>query len=201
MHPAVIALLFTQASMTPTETIRARDAEIRAHLPEHGNAITPALRDKLEAILTRAVDLEAMAKAALGKHWDEQPKAKQKAFLDAFHTAFRTAIRGQVDFYKSSTTEFAPEERLDDRVKVPTTLVIKGEPTDVAYSMKEENGEWRIVDITIDDVSTVENYRASFAKIISQEGFDGLIARLKKKLAAEIPGAKAEAKTPDEKKK
>jgi phospholipid transport system substrate-binding protein len=189
-----VLALAVGAEMSPTETIKARDAEIRAALPKDGNAITPATRDKLEAILTKAVDLESMAKAALGKRWDEQPKAKQKEFLNAFHTAFRSAIRGQIDFYKSSKTEFGAEQKEDDRVKVPTTLTVKGEPTDVIYTLKEEKDGWRIVDIIVDDVSTVDNYRASFAKIITKEGFDGLIARLKKRIETELPGAKAEHK-------
>jgi hypothetical protein len=34
------------------------------------------------------------------------------------------------------------------------------------------------VDIVVDDVSTVENYRSSFNRIIKKEGMDGCIARL-----------------------
>lgn len=198
MQPAVtLALLCAIAATpaTPTETIKSRDAEIRAAIKgvpasSKENAITPALRDKLERILTEAVDLEAMAKDALGKHWDEQPKAKQKAFLDAFLRAFRSAIRGQIDFYRSSETEFGAEVPEGDRVRVPTTLTIKGEPTDVTYVMAREGERWRIVDIIVDDVSTVENYRASFAKIIGKEGFDGLIARLKKRTDGELKAVK-----------
>jgi len=56
--------------------------------------------------------------------------------------------------------------------------VVKGEPTRIDYRMRQENGNWRIVDIIVDDVSTVDNYRASFNRIIKKEGMDGLIARL-----------------------
>jgi phospholipid transport system substrate-binding protein len=66
-------------------------------------------------------------------------------------------------------------------VIVPTVLVVKGEPTHVDYAMRQAKDSWRIVDITIDDVSTVENYRSSFSKVIAQEGFDSLIAKLSKK--------------------
>jgi len=44
--------------------------------------------------------------------------------------------------------------------------------------MQRQGETWRIVDIVVDDVSTVENYRSSFNRIIKKEGMDGLIARL-----------------------
>ena len=55
---------------------------------------------------------------------------------------------------------------------------MKGEPTHIDYRMHEEKGAWRIIDIVVDDVSTVENYRSSFNRIVKKEGMDGLISRL-----------------------
>ena len=46
--------------------------------------------------------------------------------------------------------------------------------------MRRSAGDWRIVDIVVDDVSTVDNYRSSFGRIIKKEGMDGLINRLNK---------------------
>lgn len=182
MHLALsLIAILAAARPTPTEVLKARDAEIRAHLPKPGEELTPQQRAKLEDILTRAVDLEAMAKAALGKHWDEQPPAKRKQFLKAFINRFKRVSGDQIQSYRESQTKFGPEEKLDGLVKVPTELTIKGEPTEVVYVMKPEGNTWRIVDIVIDGVSTVENYRSSFSKIIAQEGFDALIARLSKK--------------------
>ena len=65
-------------------------------------------------------------------------------------------------------------------MKVPTEVTIKGEPTHIDYVMRRSGGDWRIVDIIVDDVSTVDNYRSSFGRIIKKEGMDGLIARLNK---------------------
>lgn len=180
MSVLTMLLLSGVTPPTATDAIKARDAEIRAALPASGKTLTPEVKKRVETILTRAVDLEGMAKAALGKHWEAQSKAKQREFLDVFRTAFRNAISGQTDYYKSSTTVFGPEEKDGERIKIPTTLTVKGEPTHVVYTMKQEGNDWRIVDITVDEVSTVENYRASFGRIITKEGFDGLIARLKK---------------------
>jgi len=182
VHVAVMAviLLFGRAPPTAAEALKARDAEVRSLLPPPGSELTPAQRSKIETALTRAVDMEAMAKAALGKHWDEQPPAKRQKFLKAFVNRFRRVSGDQIESYRSSKTEFLAEEKQDETVRVPTRLEVKGEPTNVVYLMRWDGKEWRIVDIIVDDVSTVENYRSSFSKIIAKDGFDALINRLTK---------------------
>jgi phospholipid transport system substrate-binding protein len=168
------------AQMSATEALKARDAEVRSQLPPAGTELTPERRAKLQDTLTKAVDVEGMAKSALGKHWDEQPPAKRKKFLKAFLARFKRVSGDQLDSYRNSKTVFLPEEKEADAVRVPTELTVKGEPTRVVYAMRPAGNGWRIVDIIVDDVSTVQNYRSSFAKIIAKEGFDALIARLSK---------------------
>jgi len=168
----------TAQAETATEALKARDAEIRAALPPQGTEPTPATRQKLENIVTKAVDLDGMAKSALGKTWSETPPAKQKKFLEAFKSRFRKATGEQLDQYRSTSIKYFPERTEDDDTIVPTEVLVKGEPTHIDYRMRQHNGTWRIEDIIVDDVSTVENYRSSFNRIIKKEGMDGLIARL-----------------------
>jgi phospholipid transport system substrate-binding protein len=176
----VLSLLLVASAQaeTATEALKARDAEIRAALPPKGTEPSPATRQKLESIVTKAVDLDAMAKSALGKTWTETPPAKQKKFLEAFKSRFRKATGEQLDQYRSTEIKYFPEKKEDDDTLVPTEVLVKGEPTHVDYRMRQTGGTWRIVDIVVDDVSTVENYRSSFNRIIKKEGMDGLIARL-----------------------
>ena len=175
-----LLLAATAQAETATEALRARDAEIRAALPKQGTEPTPETRKRLEGIVTKAVDLEGMAKSALGKTWDETPPAKRKKFLDAFVGRFRKATGEQLDQYRSTEVKYYPEKQEGDDTMVPTEVTVKGEPTKVDYRMREAGGSWHIVDIVVDDVSTVENYRSSFNRIIKKEGMDGLIARLNK---------------------
>ena len=179
MRALVLSLLLaaTAQAETATEALKARDAEIRAALPPKGTEPTPATRQKLQSIVTKAVDLDSMAKSALGKTWAETPPAKQKKFLEAFKSRFRKATGEQLDQYRSTEVKYFPEKTEDDDTIVPTEVVVKGEPTHIDYRMRQSSG-WRIVDIVVDDVSTVENYRSSFNRIIKKEGMDGLIARL-----------------------
>jgi ABC-type transporter MlaC component len=164
----------------PTEALRARDAEIRAALPPEGSTITAEARKKIEAIVVRIVNLRAMVEEALGARWKSMSAKERKRLLAAFEARFRRVSASDLSSYRSTEVEYRPEVPADGVVKVPTKIVVKGEPTEVTYSMRRETAGWRIVDITVDGVSTVENYRSSFARVISKEGVDGLIRRLER---------------------
>jgi len=178
----ILTMLLAAPRMSATEVLKARDAEVRALLPKPGDELSPSKRDQIESVLIRTVDLDVMAKEALGKNWEQQPPAKRKQFMQAFRSRFKALTGDQIASYRESKTEFLPEQKDGgDRVIVPTVLVVKGEPTHVNYKMQPTGDSWKIVDIIIDDVSTVENYRASFSKVIAQEGFDALIHKLANK--------------------
>ena len=176
----IAALLAAAAATTATEAMQKRDAEIRAALPPIGTEPTEAQRTKAQGLLTEFIDFRGMAEASLGKHWAKMSEAKRKELIDAFTTRFKKATLGQLDFYRSTAIKYEPETKQDDLVMVPTSMVVKGEPTQVTYAMKQAKNGWLIEDIVIDDVSTIQNYRASFNKVISKEGVDGLIAKLNK---------------------
>jgi phospholipid transport system substrate-binding protein len=178
----LLSLLAAAASSSATDALKARDADVRAVLPAKGAEMTPAIRQKLENILTRAVDLDGVARAALGKNWDDATPTQRKNFLEAFKSRFRKATADQIsDDYRGTEVKYSPEVTGDDgTVKVPTEVTIKGELTHIDYVMRRTGTEWRIVDIVVDDVSTVDNYRSSFSRIVKKEGMDGLISRLNK---------------------
>ena len=49
--------------------------------------------------------------------------------------------------------------------------------------MREREGRWRVIDVIIDGVSLLSNFRAQTQEIISEVGADGLIQRLRDKNA------------------
>ncbi len=59
----------------------------------------------------------------------------------------------------------------------------RGDPIRVEYRMREREGRWRVIDVIIDGVSLLSNFRAQTQEIISEVGADGLIQRLREKNA------------------
>lgn len=177
-------LAFLAAGGGASEALRARDAEVRAALPPAGQALAPEARKRLEAIFSRAVDADGMAVSAMGARWKQLSARQRKRLLAAFERRLAQAGAESLEGYRSAEIEYQAEVPLPDgRVRIPTRMVAKGEPTEVAYLMQRDAGAWRIVDIVVDGVSTVENYRASFARVMATEGFEGLIGRLERGVA------------------
>ena len=161
-------------------TTGTKIAEIRSALPPPGAPVTPAVRSRIESVVTRTVDLRNMVETALGARWKTMSEKQRKRLLAAFESRFRHTSASALDTYRSTRVEYRPEQDAGGLVQVPTKVVVKGEPTEITYTMRREAAGWRIVDITVDGVSTVENYRSSFARVISKEGVDGLIQRLER---------------------
>ena len=173
-----------------TDVLKARDAQIRKTLPAQGE-LTPAARNKLQDAVMKIVDTEAMAKASLGKSWEAEPKAEQKRFLKVFDGRLRQAVTQEVDFFNASQIDYQPEKQQPEGTLVPTQMTAKGDATEVDYLLKETPAGWRIIDIVVDGVSTTQNYRSSFGKVIAKEGWNGLVARLAKGKAGTDAAPKA----------
>jgi phospholipid transport system substrate-binding protein len=58
----------------------------------------------------------------------------------------------------------------------------------------KSKGEWRVYDVVIEEVSLVSTYRKTYGKIVDREGFDGLFARMEKKIE-ELQNTPAPKKT------
>jgi phospholipid transport system substrate-binding protein len=169
------------AQPSATDALKARDAEIRKALPPAGQAVSDAKKAKLAGIITQAVDMPVMARDSLGKRWDDISVKDRQRYVTAFTAFFKKASEGEIDSFQSAQIDYGNETVSGDDIQVPTTLTIKGEPTPVIYTIRKEASAFRIVDLTIDGVSTVDNYKSSFAKEVDKNGIGGLITKLQER--------------------
>ena len=54
----------------------------------------------------------------------------------------------------------------------------------VDYRMRQNSGAWKIIDVTVEGISLVANYRDQFRKVASRGGPTVVIQKLKEKNAA-----------------
>lgn len=177
----LVSLLVLAAATPATDALKTREAEIRKLLPPEGQPLTKAARKQAERAMVQSVDLEQMAAASLGEHAAGLAAAKRKEYDEVFAARFAHASGEQLEAFRSKGIHYQPEQPGDGGdVKVPTDATLDGEASQIVYVMHQEKGKWRIEDIVVDGVSTVENFKRSFGRVIAKEGIDGLIARLKK---------------------
>ncbi|MDH5216822.1 MAG: ABC transporter substrate-binding protein [Gammaproteobacteria bacterium] len=87
-------------------------------------------------------------------------------------------------FYKESKYTYnQPKVSGNKAIVIQKTYLPKEDlELDIGYQWENNNGKWRITDITFDDDSIVKDYQNQFGRIISKNGVDGLLQKLDEKL-------------------
>jgi len=142
---------------------------------------------ELSRLVGGFLDFEELAKRALARHWDGLAPPRRAEFVktlrDLIERNYVTQIHGQADY----DLRFDKERKSDTEASVNAVLTttVKGKPVTVALEYRILwKGRWLVYDVLTDEQSLLENYRSEFNKIINRDGFDALLGRMKKKLAA-----------------
>ena len=166
---------------TPMEQLRETIQQVMLTMNRAETRGDPELREKLRDTLMPRFDWFEMAKQALGKHWSAIP-SRQHEFVAVFAEFLGNSYIGKIGSYKDEKIVFVHESVEKNLAQVDTKIVSsKGEPTSVNYRLHRVQGEWKIYDVVVEDISVVANYRSQFNRILANGSFDDLIQRLKEK--------------------
>lgn len=181
--PAAGASVFAQQDEAAKirEMFEERDREIKSILSGQ-ETLTEKERTRLKKVINQNIDFSAMGRAALGPLWSDLSQQQQQTFLDTFSEIVRTRSLANLEIYRAEVT-YQDVTVEGDSARVSTTTTYDDVKTPVAYVLAKENGSWRVVDIVLDDISTVDSYARSFQTVIRKRGFDALMESLEKKLA------------------
>ena len=142
-------------------------------------------RDAVKRLLLPRFDWPEMAKRALGRHWPKLPE-RQNEFVSVFTDFLGNVYLGTIGGYKDEKIIFSGERRDQNLAEVETKLMPnKGEPMAVNYRLHLVQGEWKIYDVVIADISLVNNYRSQFNRILARSSFDELVKQLRERESKE----------------
>jgi phospholipid transport system substrate-binding protein len=179
--PANLAL----ANDTPPDVLaRTTSQEVVAILKqdkEMQNGNQAKVYQLVEAKILPNFDFNRMTQLAVGKHWPRATAKQKQSLVTEFRNLLvRTYSRSLTEF-SNQTIEFKPMTIKPEDTDVTVHSEIRqpgGQPIPIDYSMYKTAFGWKVYDVTIDSVSLVTNYRASFSSTIRQSGIDGLIKTL-----------------------
>jgi phospholipid transport system substrate-binding protein len=135
----------------------------------------------VEAKILPNFDFNRMTQLALGKHWPRATAKQKQALVTEFRNLLVRTYSSSLTAYSDQTIDFKPLAMKPDDTDVTVRSEIRqpgGQPIPINYSFYKTAFGWKVYDVTIDNVSLVTNYRASFASTIRQSGIDGLIKTL-----------------------
>ena len=147
-------------------------------------------RHRIEDLAYANVDFETMSRLVLARLWSQLSPAQQTEFVKLFREHLALTYGRNIESYNNEKVQVVSdhdEGRGDWTVK--TKILRGGGSADVLvdYRLRQENDAWRIIDIVIERVSLVANFRSQFQEIVNSGGPAKLLDVLREKNAKGEP--------------
>lgn len=142
---------------------------------------------QLDAILSDLLAYRSVSEQALGTHWRERSEAERDEFVSLLEELVERSYKRSLERTLDYQIRWGAETTRGDVVVVTTTARSRrnrrAPEVEIVYHLTRSGDRWVVVDVVTDGVSMVRNYRNQFARILRREGWDGLISRMRGRLA------------------
>ena len=177
----------------PTEQIRASVDRVLAILKNpqlKSPAKTKERRDQLREVISSRFDFAEMARRSLGSQWRRLTPTEQEEFVRLYTDLLERAYIDRIESYSDEKFAYVRENLDKEYAEVNSRIVTdKGEDFSLNYKVHFVNGEWKVYDVVVENISLVNNYRSQFSRIIANSSYEELLRRMKQK-QIEVAGEK-----------
>jgi phospholipid transport system substrate-binding protein len=195
LYAITVTMLLAAATVTlaagndngPLELVQQTSAKMLDAIRKDRDAIDKdknRLFDLVEQIVLPHFDFERMSKLVLGKYWRRASDEQRREFSTEFRFLLvRTYATAMLE-YTDQKINYLPLRADPGASEVVVQTEVEqngGFPIPIDYKMfKNDQGQWKVYEVSIDGVGLVINYRSSFStEIRGKEGLDGLIKTLR----------------------
>jgi phospholipid transport system substrate-binding protein len=139
-------------------------------------------KDRVEQIAYERFDFELISRLVLARNWNSMSEQQRADFVDAFKKHLSATYRDTLDTFRDEKIA-VDGSRLESRGDVTVMTVVRQDTGDtkVDYRLRKTDAGWRGIDVIIEGVSLVQNFRTQAQEIIGAEGADALIQKLRDK--------------------
>jgi phospholipid transport system substrate-binding protein len=139
-------------------------------------------REKLKEVINQRFDFTEMAKRSLGPEWRRRSVEEQNEFAKLFADLLEQAYLERIESYNGEKVQYLKEREDNANAEVSTKVVDnRGQEFSLDYRLHKVNGDWKVYDVVIEDISLVNNYRSQFNRVLAKGSFEELLTRLKEK--------------------
>jgi phospholipid transport system substrate-binding protein len=156
--------------------------EVISVLKDKGKPTTER-QQSIEQIAYARFDFERMSKLVLAKNFKSMSDAQKDGFAQEFKKHLSLTYGRRLDAYSNEKIEVgAAREEKNGDVSVKTRVLGgSADGVEIEYRLRQDTGEWRVIDVIIEGVSLIANFRSQVQDIIRAEGADKLIEKLHQK--------------------
>jgi phospholipid transport system substrate-binding protein len=131
-------------------------------------------------------DFNLISRWVLGRAWQQATPDQRRQFAQEFQTLLvRTYSNALLEYVDEDFQVLPPRGAVSgNEAMIRTEVRLRaGQPIQINYSMHLRDGAWKIIDVTVEGISLVTNYRSTFASQIRSSGLDAVIADLRQRNA------------------
>jgi phospholipid transport system substrate-binding protein len=189
---ATLIALSSAVASTPGEAprhvVRTTADDVIAILKDEGLSAGEK-RDRITVVVEDRFDFITLCRLVMARNWKKLSKEQQQEFVDEFKTHLTITYGRNVENYRNEKvviTGDREEARGDWTVK---TIIERpaAENVKVDYRLRKLDGRWKMIDMIVEGVSMVANFRSQFQDIISKSGPAKVIELLREKNAKAEP--------------
>jgi len=142
-----------------------------------------ARRSEVERIAYARFDFATISRLVLARNWPKLSPAQQTDFVAEFKRHLTLTYWKTLDDNRDRkvAVDGARAEKNGDVTVRSNIESERSEPIRIDYRMRPAGSSWTVIDVIIEGVSLVQNFRAQTQEIIAQDGVDHLIAKLRQK--------------------
>jgi phospholipid transport system substrate-binding protein len=146
-------------------------------------------RTQVKDLAYHYMDFETLSRLTLGRYWRDLTPAQKNQFVEEFKQHLSNTYSHTFDEYHGEEVRITGDRpEADGDVTVLTKIIgdKDGKRQDLAkvdYRLRK-HGEWRVIDVTVEGISLVANFRSQFQSIMANGGINRLLSLLHEKNAA-----------------
>jgi phospholipid transport system substrate-binding protein len=138
---------------------------------------------EIEAIAYDLFDFTTMSKLVLARNWRKLTPEQRTTFVREFKRHLSHTYGTRLDRYDQERVDVygaQVEQKNDVSVK---TRIVGGQfdGAEISYRLRKQSEQWKIIDVVIEGVSLVSNYRSQFQEVLNTGTIDDLLAKLRDK--------------------
>jgi len=176
----------TRAADSPRTVVDATTSSVIATLADTSLSV-PEKRRRVEEIVYARVDFDTLSRLVLGQGWNHLNEEQRGEFEREFKQNISATYGRNVESYENERVTIIGDRQEPRGDWTVRTKIVRHGSDDISvdYRLRETDGTWKIIDVTIEGLSLASNFRSQFQEIMANGSIDRLLTILREKNARE----------------
>lgn len=170
------------AQQEPLELIKSKDKELQGAIKAYRDLQNKENANGIITLINGIFDFQVMGQRSLPKTiWDSASTAQRNSFVYQFERMLKNASITRLEMYQADSVIYTIQDSSAEKVNINAHARYKDKQTVIVYKMQKRNGQWKVWDLMIGDMSTVRTYREQFTELLKTKTLNELTSLLQKK--------------------